>query len=91
MLHYALVFLVVGLIAAALGLSGVAGVATQISWVLFLIAIILFVVHLVGGRRTPPGRMSRLPFLLRSTPLLHAMEDRSFFRCYSARTAYAAN
>jgi len=29
-------------------------VATQISWVLFLIAIILFVVHLVGGRRTPP-------------------------------------
>jgi len=54
MLHYALVFLVVGLIAAALGLSGVAGVATQISWVLFLIAIILFVVHLVGGRRTPP-------------------------------------
>ena len=54
MLHYALIFLVVGLIAAALGLSGVAGVATQISWVLFLIAIILFVVHLVGGRRTPP-------------------------------------
>ena len=29
MLHYALVFLVVGLIAAALGLSGVAGVATR--------------------------------------------------------------
>ena len=45
MLHYALVFLVVGLIAAALGLSGVAGVATQISWILFVIAIVLFIIH----------------------------------------------
>ncbi|TMQ24509.1 MAG: DUF1328 domain-containing protein [Nitrospirae bacterium] len=31
MLYYALVFLLVGLVAAALGLSGVAGVAIQIS------------------------------------------------------------
>ena len=54
MLHYALVFLVVGLIAAALGLSGVAGIATQISWILFVIAIVLFVIHLVSGRRSPP-------------------------------------
>ncbi|MGH7231240.1 MAG: DUF1328 family protein [Nitrospiraceae bacterium] len=53
MLHYALVFLLVGLIAAALGLSGVAGVATQISWVLFVIGIVLLVVHLIKGR-TPP-------------------------------------
>ncbi|HJU06392.1 MAG TPA: DUF1328 domain-containing protein [Nitrospiraceae bacterium] len=53
MLHYALIFLVVGLIAAALGLSGVAGVATQISWVLFVIGIILLLVHLLKGR-TPP-------------------------------------
>jgi uncharacterized membrane protein YtjA (UPF0391 family) len=53
MLYYALVFLVVGLIAAALGLSGVAGVATQISWVLFLIGIALLLVHLLRGR-TPP-------------------------------------
>lgn len=53
MLHYALIFLVVGLIAAALGLSGVAGVATQISWILFVIGIILLLVHLIKGR-TPP-------------------------------------
>jgi uncharacterized membrane protein YtjA (UPF0391 family) len=53
MLYYALIFLVVGLIAAALGLSGVAGVATQISWILFIIGIVLLVVHLVKGR-TPP-------------------------------------
>ena len=50
MLYYALVFLVVGLIAGALGLFGVAAMATHIAWVLFLIGIVLIVVHLVAGR-----------------------------------------
>ena len=50
MLYYALVFLVVGLIAGALGLFGVAAVASQIAWLLFLVGIILLVVHLVTGR-----------------------------------------
>jgi len=34
MLYYALVFLVVGLIAGALNLAGVSAVAVQISWIL---------------------------------------------------------
>jgi uncharacterized membrane protein YtjA (UPF0391 family) len=51
MLYYALVFLLVGLIAAALGVSGVAAVATQISWILFVIAVVLFLVHFISGRR----------------------------------------
>jgi len=51
MLHYALVFLIVGLIAGALGLGGVAAVAGQISWVLFLVALVLIVVHMASGRR----------------------------------------
>jgi len=50
MLYYALVFLIVGLIAGALGLGGVAAVAGQISWVLFLVAVVLVVLHLVTGR-----------------------------------------
>jgi uncharacterized membrane protein YtjA (UPF0391 family) len=50
MLYYALAFLVVGLIAGALGLLGIAAVATQISWILFLIGIVLLVLHLVTGR-----------------------------------------
>jgi uncharacterized membrane protein YtjA (UPF0391 family) len=54
MLYYALVFLIVGLIAGALGLFGVAAVASQIAWILFLIGIILVVIHLVTGR-TPPA------------------------------------
>lgn len=55
MLHYALVFLVVGLIAGALGLAGVAAVATQIAWILFLIGVVLLVIHLLRGR-VPPVR-----------------------------------
>jgi uncharacterized membrane protein YtjA (UPF0391 family) len=50
MLYYAFVFLVVGLIAGALHLAGVSAVAVQISWVLFLIGIVLVAIHLVTGR-----------------------------------------
>ena len=50
MLYYALMFLVVGLIAGALNLAGVAGIAVQISWILFVIGIVLVVIHLVTGR-----------------------------------------
>jgi uncharacterized membrane protein YtjA (UPF0391 family) len=50
MLYYALVFLVVGLIAGALNLVGVSAVAVQISWILFLIGIVLVVIHVVTGR-----------------------------------------
>ncbi len=53
MLYWALVFLVVGLIAGALGLFGVAAVAGQIAWVLFLVGVVLLVIHIVSGR-TPP-------------------------------------
>jgi uncharacterized membrane protein YtjA (UPF0391 family) len=52
MLNYALVFLLVGLIAGALGMFGVAAVATQIAWVLFVIGAILLLIHLATGRRT---------------------------------------
>ena len=50
MLYYALMFLIVGLVAGALGLAGVAAVASQISWVLFLIGVIFVAIHMVRGR-----------------------------------------
>ena len=50
MIYYALVFLVVGLLAGALGAFGVAAMATQIAWILFVIGVVLIVVHLVTGR-----------------------------------------
>jgi uncharacterized membrane protein YtjA (UPF0391 family) len=52
MLYYAVVFLIVALIAGALGFGGVAGAATGIAKVLFLIFVILFLASLVfGGMR----------------------------------------
>jgi uncharacterized membrane protein YtjA (UPF0391 family) len=53
MLYYALIFLIVGLIAGALGVYGVAAVASQIAWVLFVIGIVLLIVHLLSGRSRP--------------------------------------
>jgi len=52
MLYYAVVFLVLGLVASLLGAYGVAAVASQIAWVLFVVGIVLIVLHLISGRRT---------------------------------------
>ena len=54
MLYYALVFLVVGLIAGVLNFAGVSAVAVQISWVLFVIGVVLLAIHVITGRRTAP-------------------------------------
>ncbi len=54
MFYYALAFILVGLFAGILGLSGIASLATHISWSLFLIGVVLLVVHLFTGRRIPP-------------------------------------
>lgn len=50
MLYYALVFLVVGLIAGALNLAGVSAVVVQISWILFLVGIVFVAIHVITGR-----------------------------------------
>lgn len=50
MLNYTVMFLLLGFVAAALGLSGIAAVATQISWVLFMVGIVLLIVHVAKGR-----------------------------------------
>lgn len=51
MLRWAFVFLIVALIAGALGMFRVEGVSMEIAWILFVVFIILFVVSLVLGRR----------------------------------------
>jgi uncharacterized membrane protein YtjA (UPF0391 family) len=51
MLYYALMFLIVGLIAGALGIYGVAAIASQIAWLLFLVGVVLLLVHVVSGRQ----------------------------------------
>jgi uncharacterized membrane protein YtjA (UPF0391 family) len=51
MLSWALTFLVIALIAGALGFGGVAGAAVGIAKFLFYLFLILFVVSLIFGRR----------------------------------------
>jgi uncharacterized membrane protein YtjA (UPF0391 family) len=52
MLHYALVFLVLGLIAALFGFTGIAGASIGIAKILFFVFLALFVIALVmGGMR----------------------------------------
>jgi uncharacterized membrane protein YtjA (UPF0391 family) len=49
LLHYALVFLVVALVAAAVGFGGIAGFAMEGARLLFWVFIVLFVISLVVG------------------------------------------
>ena len=49
LLYYAIVFLVVAVVAAALGFGGVAGTAMKGARMLFWVALVLFVVSAVVG------------------------------------------
>ncbi len=49
MLHYASIFLIVGLVAAMLGFWGIAGRAADIAKIVFLVFISLFYVTLLFG------------------------------------------
>ena len=49
MLKWALIFLVIGVIAGALGFTGVAGAAVGIAKFLFFLALAMFVIFLVLG------------------------------------------
>jgi uncharacterized membrane protein YtjA (UPF0391 family) len=49
LLHWAIVFLIVALVAALLGFGGVAGTAMQGAQILFWVALVLLIVSLVFG------------------------------------------
>lgn len=49
MLRWALIFLVLGLIAAAFGFSGIAGASVEIAKVLFFLFLAIFAVTLILG------------------------------------------
>lgn len=50
MLSWAITFLVIALIAAALGFGGIAGTASGIAQILFFVFLVLFVVSLIFGK-----------------------------------------
>jgi uncharacterized membrane protein YtjA (UPF0391 family) len=55
MLYYAIVFFVIALIAAVLGMRGVAGLSVEIGYFLVVIAVIFVVIALLTGRTPTPG------------------------------------
>jgi uncharacterized membrane protein YtjA (UPF0391 family) len=53
MISWAVTFLIIAIIAALLGFSGIAGTAVNIAWALAVIGIIVALVFMVAGRRPP--------------------------------------
>lgn len=53
MFRWGIIFLVIALIAAALGFGGLAGTAAGAAKIVFVVGIILFLVSLFMGRKRP--------------------------------------
>ena len=50
MMSWALTFLIIAIIAALLGFTGIAGAATNIAWLLFVIGLIVALIFFLRGR-----------------------------------------
>ena len=54
MIHWAITFLVIALVAGLLGFTGIAGTSAHIAWILFVVGLVLAVVMFLSGRRPGP-------------------------------------
>ena len=55
MLRYAIIFLIIAVIAAVFGFGGIAGEATWIAKILVFVFLVMFVISLVMGRGRMPS------------------------------------
>jgi uncharacterized membrane protein YtjA (UPF0391 family) len=53
MLHWALVFFAVALVASLLGFGGVAGMSAQFGYIFAILAVVMLVVYFLTGRGVP--------------------------------------
>ena len=53
MINWSVTFLIIALIAAVLGFSGIAGTAVNIAWILFVVGLVLSIILFITGRRAP--------------------------------------
>lgn len=51
MISWAVTFLIIAIIAAIFGFTGIAGTATNIAWILFVVGLILAVIFMITGRK----------------------------------------
>lgn len=52
MINLAITFLIIAIVAALLGFSGIAGAASSMAWILFIVGLFLAVIFAVTGRRS---------------------------------------
>ncbi|MGB8437522.1 MAG: DUF1328 family protein [Burkholderiales bacterium] len=53
MIDWPMLYLIVTLVAGLLGLTGVPGAATEITWIVFVIGLVLFFVSMKAKDRPP--------------------------------------
>jgi len=53
MISWAVTFLIIAVIAAILGFTGIAGTAVHIAWILVVVGVVLAIVFALMGRRPP--------------------------------------
>lgn len=53
MINLAVTFLIIAIVAALLGFSGIAGAASSMAWVLFVVGLLLAIVFALTGRKKP--------------------------------------
>src|SRR5690606_14921641 len=53
MIGWALTFLIIAIVAAIFGFTGIAGAATNIAWILFVVGLALAIILALTGRRPP--------------------------------------
>jgi uncharacterized membrane protein YtjA (UPF0391 family) len=54
MISWAVTFLIIAIVAALFGFTGVAGAATNIAWILFVVGLVLALIFFITGRRSVP-------------------------------------
>ena len=80
MLHYAILFFIVALVAALLGMRGVAGLSAEIGYVLVVVAVIFLVVAFLTGRGPVPPVGGRSLDGRRSSPAASTVSPESGHR-----------
>ena len=53
MLSWAVTFLIIAIVAGIFGFTGIAGTATNIAWILFVVGLVLALVFMLTGRKAP--------------------------------------
>ncbi len=54
MMNWAITLLVIALIAAVLGFTGIAGVAIEIAWIVFVIGMTMSIFFFIRSSTSPP-------------------------------------